>query len=293
MRVSSKTGLIDRLSLYLQLLQEFPVTGSGHIFQNRMNTNLRIFFLNFSHLIFFSAFLILLFSFNANLKAQSIVHRMYYYDPGLVITIGAGPSISFTDVKKNVIFPSQKPVNEWRLSGQMNLEWEFSPILSFRVQMAYAKISGSRPTSNRYFEARLFEMNSGIAINPLALFVPYRTDHKWHPTILLGIGLSYYNSKLLNISDNQIIAQRGYGSGGGLWGYVIEGIAIGGVGLSYKIDNHWSVKFETANRWMDSDKLDSVESTNNSSPYDFYNFTTIGISYKIFKQRKYPMISKK
>ncbi len=249
--------------------------------------------MNFSRLIVYTTFLFIFFYFGVKLKAQSIVHRMYYYDPGLVITIGAGPSISFTDVKKNVIFPSQKPHNEWRLSGQMNLEWEFSPMLSFRGQIAYASISGSRPTSNRYFEAKLFEMNSGIAINPVALFVPYRTDHKWHPTILLGIGLSYYNSKLHNISDNELIAQRGFGQGGGLWGFVIEGIAIGGVGLSYKIDDHWSVKFETANRWMDSDKLDSVESTNDSSPYDFYNFTTIGISYKIFKQRKYPMVSKK
>lgn len=246
----------------------------------------------FSHVnILIYSVLVLLSSIISNdVKGQSIIHRMYYYDPGLVITIGGGPSISYTDVKKNVIFPSQKPYNEWRMAGQMNLEWEVSPVISFRGQLAYAYIAGSRPTSDRYFIARLFEMNSGISFNPIALFIRYRTDYKWHPSILLGIGLSYYNSKLHNISDNEVIAQRGFGNGGGLWGFVIEGIAIGGVGLSYKIDDHWSLKFETANRWMDSDKLDSFESSNNSSPYDFYNFTTFGISYKIFKPRNYPMI---
>ena len=226
------------------------------------------------------------------MNAQNIEHRMYYYDPGLVIGGGFGPSISYTDIKKNVIFPASKPINEWRYSGQFHMEFELTPIFSLRGQLAYGYIAGSRPTANRYFQAKLLEGNSSIIIRPVSLFIPYRTDYKWHPYLILGVGLSYYNSRLAAISTNETIGQRGFGSGGGFWGYVIEGIAIGGLGIVYKLDDHWSIRFESANRWMNSDKLDTVESID-SSPYDFYNFTTIGVSYKIFKKRHYPMINDK
>lgn len=86
-----------------------------------------------------------------------------------------------------------------------------------------------------------------------------------------------------------MIATRGFGKGGGLWGLVIEGVALGGLGVSYKLNENWFVRLESANRWMKSDQLDSFESLN-TSPYDFYNLTTIGLSYKIFKPRTYPMV---
>lgn len=224
--------------------------------------------------------------------AQSIVHRMYYYDPGLVIGGGFGPSISFSDIKQNIIFPASKPMSEWRFSGQFHLEFEVTPVFSLRGQLAYGYIAGARPTANRFFKAKLLEANSSILVRPVSLFIPYRTDYKWHPYLIIGIGLSYYNSTLTKISDNETIAQRGFGNGSGLWGYVIEGIALGGIGVSYHLNENWSIRLETSNRWMNSDKLDTVESIDRS-PYDFYNFTTLGISYKIFKKRHYPMVNKK
>lgn len=224
--------------------------------------------------------------------AQSIVHRMYLFDPGLIINISTGPSVSFTDIKKNIVFPSYRPANEWRMAYQFTIGWDITQYLRLGGQLAYGNIAGSRPSRDAHFEAKLLELNFSMNVNPILMFIPYRTDQKWAPYFIVGIGLSYYNSTLKQISDNTLLAQRGFGNGGGLWGLVIEGVAIGGIGVSYKLNEHWSLRFETANRWMNSDKLDSVESLDRS-PYDFYNFTTFGISYKIFKNKSYPVILKK
>ncbi len=222
-------------------------------------------------------------------NSQSIVHRMYLYNKGLVLTASIGPTISFTDIKKNIVFPTRKPKNEIGSALQGTLSWDLSNFLQISGQLAYARIAGSKPNANLYFDANLVEGNMSFNFNPVRLFVPYRSDHKWSSYIIVGIGLSYYSSELKQISDDAVIATRGFGKGGGLWGLVIEGVALGGLGVSYKLNENWFVRLESANRWMKSDQLDSFESLN-TSPYDFYNLTTIGLSYKIFKPRTYPMV---
>lgn len=223
------------------------------------------------------------------ISAQSIVHRMYLFNPGLIITASAGPTTTFTDIKKHIVFPSISPENEVGTSFQLTLSWDVFQFLRAGGQLAVANMKGYKPNGNLKFQAQTVEGNFSININPILIFIPYRTDQRWAPYIILGIGLTYYNSDLMKISDNEVIASRGYGKGNGLWGLVIEGVALGGAGVSYKINENWSLRFETANRWMNSDKFDSFESYNRS-PYDFYNLTTFGVSYKLYKPRPYPMV---
>lgn len=234
--------------------------------------------------------IVLLHAFNCA-HSQSIVHRMYLFNPGITFTAAAGPTVSFTDVKKNSVLPSRDPVNEIGGTIQGTLSWDVFQFLRIGGQLAFATIAGSKPNANLEFSARLVEGNLSLSLNPVLLFIPYRSDQKWAPYIIIGVGLSYYSSDLIQISDGEVLATRGYGAGSGLWGLVIEGIALGGVGLSYKINENWFVRLESANRWMDSDRLDSFESANRS-PYDFYNLTTIGVSYKLFKPKTYPMVRK-
>ncbi len=223
----------------------------------------------------------------ANMQAQSVVHRMYLFDMGLVITASAGPTVSFTDIKAKHVFPTIQPQNEVGFTLQGSINWNVNTYFAMGGQIAYATISGAK--SNLRFDASLIEGNLSINFNPFRLIVRYRSDQRWDPYLIVGVGLSYYNSKLSNISENEVIAKRGYGQGGGIFGLVIEGVAIGGAGIKFKINNNWFIRFESANRWMNDDHLDTFQSTN-SSPYDFYNLTTLGVSYKIFKERHYPMI---
>ncbi len=212
---------------------------------------------------------------------------MYLYDMGIIMTAAVGPTVSFTDIKTHVVFPATKPQNEVGFTIQGTLIWDISSYFAVGGQLAYATISGAR--SNQRFDAQLFEGNMSVNFNPIRLFWRYRSDQKWDPYIIVGVGLSNYNSTLKFIDTGQVRAKRGYGNGGGPFGLVVEGVAIIGAGVKFKLNDHWFLRFESANRWMNDDKLDTFESIK-SSPYDFYNLTTIGISYKFFKQRHYPMI---
>ena len=235
------------------------------------------------------AIIALILLFGRSVSAQSIVHRMYLFNPGLIVTVSSGPTVTFTDIKKNSVFPSISPENELGTSYQLTLSWDVFQFLRAGGQLAVANMKGVKPNGNLKFQAQTIEGNFSININPLLLFIPYRTDQLWAPYIILGIGLSYYNSDLMSIAENTTVASRGYDSDSGFLGRVIEGVALGGLGVSYKINENWYVRFETANRWMNSDKFDSFESLNRS-PYDFYNLTTFGVSYKIFKPSTYPMV---
>lgn len=231
--------------------------------------------------------IICLFLSAGHVSAQSIVHRMYLYDMGVVMTAAVGPTVSFTDIKTLAVFPAIKPINEIGFTIQGTLIWDINSYFAMGGQLAYATISGAR--SNQRFDAQLFEGNLSINFNLIRLFWRYRSDQKWDPYIIVGVGLSNYNSTLKFINTGKVRAKRGYGSGGGPLGSVIEGVAIIGAGVKFKLNDHWFLRFESANRWMNDDKLDTFESIK-SSPYDFYNLTTIGISYKIFRHHHYPMI---
>lgn len=219
--------------------------------------------------------------------AQPLVPHKAFYPPGFRMTIGIGPTTNFTDVKKNNIFNSATPYNEWRVVSQATIEYEATAYLNIRAHLSYAQIAGGR--NSLRFQANLIEASTTINVNPLLLFGYYDGNQRWFPSIIAGIGLAHYNSVLNNPSNNTI-ASRGFGKGGGLFGFVIEGIAIGGLGISYAVDNHWSLRIETANRWMSEDNLDSFISR---SPYDFYNFTILSVGYKLYRKNRYPMISAK
>ncbi|MCK9448204.1 MAG: hypothetical protein M0Q41_04420 [Bacteroidales bacterium] len=222
--------------------------------------------------------------------AQTITHSMYHFSPKLVLGAGTGASISFTDIKVNTVFPSFKPINEWREVSNLSMEFEFIPILSLKGQLATGRLAGANSSSTQFFVSHMREMHMAVLLYPKFIFIPYRTDYRFHPYIQIGIGLLHYNTRLYSFPKKEILVQRGFGAGSGLFGMVIEGIASGGIGFNFKIDEHWNISFETANRWINDDKLDTYPSAR-SSPYDFYNFTMFGVSYKFFKRHTYPLIN--
>ncbi|MBU1009813.1 MAG: hypothetical protein KKD74_06725 [Bacteroidetes bacterium] len=226
----------------------------------------------------------------SSLFSQNIVHSMYYYDAGWVLTIAAGPGTSFVDIKENRVFPvTRKGQSEWRLATYTQLEKEFNAYFSVRGQALYTKLSGVRTIRNLFFEADLVEANMNLAFNVSNIVRPYRSDRKWSVHAFAGVGLAYYNSNLYTLDSLKPEQARGFGAGSGLWGRIIEGIGMAGFSLSYKLDNHWQLHLQTANRWMNADNVDSSEG---GYPYDFYNITTVGVSYKFYRKRTYPVVYK-
>jgi hypothetical protein len=58
---------------------------------------------------------------------------------------------------------------------------------------------------------------------------------------------------------------------------------MGGLGISYQMDKNWAVHFETANRALNTDKLDNHVG---GFKYDIYNHTSIGLSYTFINSGK-------
>jgi len=226
----------------------------------------------------------------ARLFSQNIVHSMYYYDAGWVLKIAAGPGTSFVDIKENRVFPvNRSGQSEWRIATYGELEKEFNAYFSVRGQALYTQLSGVRTMRNLFFEADLVEANINLAFNVSNIVRPYRSDRKWSVHVFAGVGLAYYNSRLYTLDSLKPEQSRGFGAGSGLWGRIIEGIGMAGFSLSYKLDNHWQLHLQTANRWMNADNVDSSEG---GYPYDFYNITTVGVSYKFYRKRTYPVVYK-
>lgn len=234
-------------------------------------------------------FLFILLILSGLVFSQQIVHRKDSFFPGWIVSLGAGPSTSVTDVKQNMLFPVRSPKNEWRFGTQFMLIKDLTSIFSLRGTALYSKVAGVRKQNNYYFEAEIVEANLCLSVNISNSIRPYRSDYHWFVGIYIGSGLTYYNSQLFEISTGNLLASRGFGKGSGLWGRIIEGIMIGGVELDYKINDNWGVKFQSANRWMDSDAFDSKTG---GFPYDFYNITTVGVTYKFYRVFTYPIIKR-
>ncbi len=63
----------------------------------------------------------------------------------------------------------------------------------------------------------------------------------------------------------------------------MEGIAIVGLGMDFRIDDKWSITLESANRIMNADAMDGRIS---GFKYDIYNYTSAGIAFKFGKSNK-------
>jgi len=231
--------------------------------------------------------LLFIFTISQTVFGQKIVNRNDNYIEGWTISLGTGLATSFSDVKQNIFFPVIKPKNEWRMGTNFMLAKDINQLLNIRGQAIITQVAGVRKQNNIYFQAELAEINLCIAADVTKLVRPYRSDDNLFISIFLGTGLTYYNSKLFDLSNNEVIAERGFGRGSGLWGRVIEGIMIGGIEVNYKINENWGIKMQSANRWMDSDSFDNRIG---GFQYDFYNITSIGLTYKFYRVFNYPEI---
>ncbi|MBN2637971.1 MAG: hypothetical protein JXR65_02650 [Bacteroidales bacterium] len=198
------------------------------------------------------------------------------------LNLNGGPSLFFGDIKEKKIFPATvNGVSEWRFGGGLMAGWQISPVFGLRGQGLYGQLSGVKSSANEYFQADYIEFNLNTTISINNLISGYKPGRKWDVYLMAGIGVTNYNSTSYNLTNNSIIARRGYGYGKGIGGRTLEGIAMGGLGFSYKISNHISLQLETANRIMNSDAMDTWEK---NFKYDIYNYTSLGITFRFGKK---------
>lgn len=194
----------------------------------------------------------------------------------LRLSVGFGPTLFFGDVKQYQYYPVTNYESEWKFGGSLMLEYPISPVFSLRGQGLYSELAGTRREWKKYFNSELIEFNLNTAINLNNLIGGFRPDRSWNINLVVGVGLLNYNTTVYELGSNKVLVERGFGNGSGIGGRTLEGLLMGGIGFDYHFNKNWSVRFETANRALNSDLLDNHA---NSFEYDVYNHTSIGLSY--------------
>ena len=215
-----------------------------------------------------------------SLQAQEIVPKGF--TPYWQININSGTSLFFGDIKENPIIPISKNNNEWRLGGGLIVGYQLSHVFGLRGQALYGQLAGTKTKLDRYFEGDYIEFNLNTTINLNNMFGKKRSDRLVSTYLLVGVGITNYNSTFYNLSTGTKIGYIGFGYGSGIKGRTLEGIFTGGVGVNFRLNNRLNINFETANRVMNSDKMDGWVK---NFKYDVYNYTSLGLSYRFGKRK--------
>ena len=215
------------------------------------------------------------------LQAQHVVPGKKfspYWETGLNV----GSSIFFGDAKQNPIMPVSTNNNEWRIGGSVMFGRQFSYVFGLRGQALYGQIAGTKRASDYFFEGDYIEFNANTTIDLNNLFGKNRTDRFASAYLLVGLGVTNYNSTVYQLSTSLQKKQIGFGNGSGIGGRTLEGILTGGVGVNFRINKNFIINLESANRLMNSDNMDGWI---NGFKYDIYNYTSVGLTYR-FGRRK-------
>ncbi|VAW30106.1 hypothetical protein MNBD_BACTEROID07-546, partial [hydrothermal vent metagenome] len=233
----------------------------------------------------FRLFLLIIISFPLiTIKAQNVAPGKNF-SPYWEIGVNGGTSLFFGDIKEKYFFPVSKDNNEWRLGGGLITGYQFTPVFGLRGQMLYGQLAGTKRSLNRYFEGDYLEFNLNTTINLNNLFGKKRSNRFASTYLLVGVGITNYNSTFYTLSTGTKIGYIGFGSGSGIKGRTLEGILTGGVGVNFRVNDHFIVNFETANRIMNSDEMDGWVK---NFKYDVYNYTSLGLTYRFGRRKAKP-----
>ncbi len=197
--------------------------------------------------------------------------------PNWQININGGTSLFFGDMKQYRFWPVTNNENEWRLGAGLMVSRQFSPVFGLRGQGLFGQLSGTRRSANKFFENDYLEFNLNGTLNINNLFGQKRDDRFMNIYLTGGIGIINYNTTVYALDTKKQIASVGNGNGKGIGGRTLEGILTGGIGVDFRLSDKLSINLETANRIMNSDMMDHWV---NGFPYDVYNYTSIGLSYR-------------
>lgn len=198
-----------------------------------------------------------------------------------------GTSLFFGDIKQNQWMPVSGNYGEWRIGTGFQFGRQISYVFGARGQFLYGQLAGSRKEWNRYFQSDYYETNLNFTLNFNNLFGARRSDRFFNVYMIGGIGISQYNTTVYEMGTNKILAKVGKGGangdGSGMGGRTLEGILTTGLGVDFRINDNLHLNLESVHRGMNSDAYDAWMK---GFPYDIYNYTSFGISWRFINNKK-------
>lgn len=210
------------------------------------------------------------------------------FRPHFQVGINGGTSLFFGDIKQYKFWPELSGINELRFAGGLNFNFQVTPAFAIRLHGIYGNLAGMRKEWDVYFKSDYVETGINTVFNFSNIFGKVRNDRLLNVYGTIGIGLIQYNTIVKSYYENTKIGSVGYGSGSGIGGRTLQGIMLYGLGLDFRLNERLNLQLETTNRVMDSDMLDGRAT---GYPLDFYNYTSVGITYKFGFLKKKEVIS--
>jgi hypothetical protein len=240
--------------------------------------------INLSHTIIKKSIILIAFFalVNTTIVAQSY-NKSSSFKSYWQINASGGTSLFFGDIKQYQFWPVSSNENEWRFAGGLMLNKQISPVFGIRGQAIYGNLAGTRRSWNKYFESNYIEFNLNTTVSIRNIISKYKAKQFWDAYIIVGIGITNYNTELKDLTTKQVLREVGYGNGKSFGGRTLQGILTGGLGLDFRLSDKWNINLESSNKIMNSDDMDAWVS---GFIYDVYNYTSIGISYKFGVKKK-------
>jgi len=160
---------------------------------------------------------------------------------------------------------------------------QFSPIWSIRGQFLMGQLKGRKELfsdndfANLNYYSDFYEGNITIKMSFTDLFKGYKPDRSFTVYGLAGLGLSNFQGETYNYLTGIVVNKFGYGSGKGISGYELDGMATAGIGMSFKLSKSMNFTFENSMKFIQENKLNE---RNGTFKFDMYGYSSVGLSYK-------------
>jgi len=204
---------------------------------------------------------------------------------GWSINVNGGASLFYGDVENYDYYKVFRDNSEWRFGFGGMLQKQLNPYFTFRGQIFYGQLSGTKRRANIWFEGDVFETSLSGKLDLINVFWGPE-ERKFSFYGMLGVGLVQWKTELKDFTTNEPIGGNG-NVGSGINGRTLEPVLPFGFGIDYNINERWAINIEGSWRPVNSDKLDATEG---GSQYDLYSYNFIGLTYKFVKRKEKPLI---
>ncbi len=195
------------------------------------------------------------------------------------VNINGGVTSYYGDLS---IYDSDIPLKLSRESGPafgVVISKSVSNTITFSGQFLIGKFLARK--QNISFETSFLEYNAKLNIDFVNMFSPWK-PHKYGITGYLGVGNYLFNSTKKEYYEERVDVSTTKAR-------VPEFVFIVGGGFFYKFVDDFSVSFNLGLRQSQNDKIDSYH---HGTDYDYYSYTSIGLTYHIPVRIRKPVSEK-
>lgn len=164
------------------------------------------------------------------------------------------------------------------------LSKQVTPVLGISGQLLFGSLQGRKDyygnglPADLNFTSDLAEGNISAKISLTDWIGGYKSKRLMNVYGLIGVGLSNFNGRVIHSLSGDTLYKIGNGSGKGINGWEIDGMATTGLGLNVRMSKDFDFTLETSMKFLQTDKLGRVKGL---LSYDMYSYSSAGITYKI------------